>query len=516
MSLSTRPRQGGLVLENSASAAANSGPRLQRGRGNFAGSLAAFFAWAAILVALALKTVWTQLVFVFPSWNDVRLRPSFQMWNGSPVYPGLDEGPITTWMYGPANPLALLPATWSADYITCLRIAAAINTLLWLVPVILLICFWPRDPAAEKGPSRVLLAASCCLAMPPTLLAFITADATCSAFSLVSLLTLALHLRDRKPAGMLWLSALAVTTAAFAKPHGAVLAVAQVLFLAWSLGPRFAASHALRIALFILCWLLVCVSLSATPFSWWQHIVTIPAGLPWTPDLLAQAAREPVWMIFAILLPLVVSVLTLKKNTRGPRALVAFCFLLVLPFSLSAFFKYGGNTNSLHPALYLLALLPGLHFRNPAFAARAFLALACAAALALAHWTRGQLAQLPPLEILREARNLAGLAPSQLWLPWRPTAQFLASGQHTHDEDGLHVRFIVGLPPTEKRVREGLPPEWNAAAIERHSMRWGVVEALWHFESILSVGKWTMYVGPGPSVPAPQVSPRPASSDPAQ
>jgi hypothetical protein len=80
-------------------------------------------------LAFALKAWTCFCLFPFHDWNDVRLRPSFLISDGQPLYPGLDQGLITTWMYGPAHPLVFLPVTFFRDFQAAFQAAATLNQL---------------------------------------------------------------------------------------------------------------------------------------------------------------------------------------------------------------------------------------------------------------------------------------------------------------------------------------------------------------------------------------------------
>jgi hypothetical protein len=77
-----------------------------------------------------------------------------------------------------------------------------------------------------------------------------------------------------------------------------------------------------------------------------------------------------------------------------------------------------------------------------------------------------------------QAVHLAHIHRNAIWLPWRPLATFMATGNHYHDEDGLYVRQVTGLYPSESHARAKLPPRWSLTAIEVPGMIWYVAPAM--------------------------------------
>ncbi len=85
-------------------------------------------------------------------WSAARLAPTLGLVHGYPLYSAPDAGPINGWLYGPVAALAWLPAALADSPRPALAIAAAINLLLLLGPLLFL-CL--RGGAAPR-PARLL------------------------------------------------------------------------------------------------------------------------------------------------------------------------------------------------------------------------------------------------------------------------------------------------------------------------------------------------------------------------
>lgn len=459
-------------------------------------SIIGFFAASIVLSALGIKVWHAFCLFKNQAWNDVRLRPSFILADGLALYPGMENGPITTWMYGPAHPVIMLPVTWAHDYLTCLNIGAALNITLWIVPLLLSVYYWPSSVAIHSRSERALLALTACLLIPANYLIFTTADATCFAAASLSILCLGYALtREKHDTALFWLAALLVSTAAFAKPHGVFVALGHILHL-WSRAHRTVAlRQTWRMLLAFLLWSLVSLLVSAGPVAFWQHVFALPGMLPWAPHPLNQLATHPGWIVGAMLVPALLAVTLIWRKRLEIDALPALCFVLVMPFGVAAFLKFGGNTNSIHAALYLTPCLLSLFstrikvIGHKEYGVCAFAACAGLIALFIAP---------PPLKSPLEAaalesKLLAQNAPDEMWLPWRPLASYLASGKQCHDEDGLFIRNMIGRPPSPALLRSGQPKNWKITAMEHTSMRWWSVENGPPATVHSTYGRWDIY-----------------------
>jgi hypothetical protein len=144
---------------------------------------------AVLLGAVTLAIVfrlWTSFCF-FPlaEWNSVRLAPAFMLRFGPTPYPGLDNGPLTTWIYGPVPLLVNLPATLASDTISALSIAETINLLIAIIPVAATVFLLDFSAAKISRPDRLWALFLCLALWPNTSLQYIQADNTALAFGLL-------------------------------------------------------------------------------------------------------------------------------------------------------------------------------------------------------------------------------------------------------------------------------------------------------------------------------------------
>jgi hypothetical protein len=432
-----------------------------------------------VAVAFALKAWSCLCLFPVHAWNDVRLRPSFLISEGIPLYPGLKEGLITTWMYGPVAPLLFSPLSLSRDPDVIFVAAGMANILLLALPLAAACLFWkPEAPLAIRLQCTFITL----LLLPVDLLKFLTADNASLAFGLLSISCFTAGMRRQQGRGLLVCAAIAGVTSAFAKPHGVAVPAGELLWLAFNRRPKEAVLYAAAAVAGIVAWAVIGFSLSSSPRAFWQHVIVLPARLPWHPDVAAHAKALMLPLLVAVALPAFgVAALLYRGAARTPLGAALFIWLVALPISLAATFKYGGNVNSLHPVFYLIpfALLEWMAAREGTSRARTFVFSILMLGLSTLTFIKTYGRPMTPLlQPCYEARDFASRNPDSLWLPWRPLATFLATGQHHHDEDGLHVRQISGLYPSRAHAYEALPADWKHTAIEIPGMSWSLTEVM--------------------------------------
>jgi len=237
------------------------------------------------------------------------------LWHGPTPYLGLTDGPLTTWTYGPVPLLLNLPALLAENMTGALLIAGIINLLTAIVPAALAVVLKTFPSSSSTATTAQLLPAPtdrrwalllCLTLSPNSSLHYTQSDNAALAFGLLSCLLL-VRARDgdrlRRP-----LSALCAALAVCSKQTSLGLIPAQVLWLGFTAGPRFALRVALRDAL-------TCAaagfSLAALSIAWfgfdgqWLNLVGLPALFPYAADLL-ERARVP-WLALAgyVVLPAV-------------------------------------------------------------------------------------------------------------------------------------------------------------------------------------------------------------------
>lgn len=437
------------------------------------------------IFAFALKAWVCICLFPIHAWNDVRLRPSFLIADGLPLYPGLKEGLITTWMYGPVQPLLFYPVTFTHDIVQVFFYTAVLNVLLLATPLLLVCVFWnsnePDSPPCNI-PGRLLCGVAALLLLPVNYLKFVTADNPSLAFGLGSIALFSVGLR-RHSRLILWLAAFAAATAAFSKVHGLAVGAGEILWLIYNRRLKDAAGFLLQFVVCMIGWTLIGIALSNSPRAFWEHIFVVPSQLPWFPDIFQHAREFSPWLALAVLLPAgSITFLLWKGVARRPLGIPIFIWLMALPITLAATFKFGGSTNSLHPVFYLVPFILLEAYGHAADRCVGWrrsvmgLLVLIVSIQTIAEFKNKPLA--PVMKPCIEARDMAQTKGDTLWLPWRPLAAYLATGHHYHDEDGLHVRQISGLYPSRSHAYEAMPGHWTWTAVEVPGMTWEIASVM--------------------------------------
>jgi hypothetical protein len=462
--------------------------------------------WLILMAGAAvIFRLWTSLCFFpLPEWNSVRLAPSFMLHAGVTPYPGLDAGPLTTWIYGPVTLLINLPATIAGDGVSALLIAGVINLLIALVPLGLGVgALSTLGPGFDRT-DRALILLLCLALWPNTSLQYIQADNTAVAFGLLSNLFLA---GAQRSADSRWLAAaVCAGLAAWSKQTSLVLIIAQLIWLAWVAGPRAMIAYAGISAL-------VLATLGAIFAAWfgypelWLNLVTIPGRLPLCTDLTERTLT--LWKHLAgdVALPAVGVALFPRVVWKrdSPWLLPTLTWLCLLPLGLMSSYKIGGASNSLNGYLYLVvpagaALVSGLKRLRPS-SARAWTTAVVIGVSIQQLGTAPWLPLSPVTAHLHQAAELARRFPDQIYFPWHPLVTWFSDRRFHHTEDGLSTRTAAQLPPSPRAVPVDLPSRWSLSAVPgwRES---GYFRQLQPAAAQLSIfGKWTLFAWqPAPAI----------------
>lgn len=451
------------------------------------------------------------------TWNAIRLAPSFMLRFGPTPYPGLEGGPVTTWIYGPVPLLLNLPATLAAGTAPALLVAGALNLLLAVVPAALF-AWWLPGPRPTTAGHRMWTLLLILALWPNSGLRFIQADNAAVAFGLTAnLLLLRRHLRTEPgtgasgpdPAGFLDLPTLGAAgltaLAVWSKQVWIALVGAQLLWLAVAAGPRAAWRYGVACAVaggalgaVFLAW-----------FGWdglWLNLVRLPGRLPASPEPLARLAELAPHLTGFVVLPAVAVLVCHRRvfSRQSPWLLPILSWLALLPFGLAAVLKVGGNANSLSGVLCLLpalALVAATSWENrPGGVLRLAGVVIALNAAQLAFEPARPLR--PVTAQLGRADYLAREFPGQIYFPWNPLVTFFSDRRFYHAEDGLYVRAAAGLGGTPALIRRDLPPRWVVTAHPSSSGGWGIVERLQPANaSRQAFGEWTLDSWPEPAPP---------------
>lgn len=459
--------------------------------------------WMLVVsLSLAAWRLWTSLcMFVGQEWNDVRLRPAWLLADGLPLYPDLDTGPITTWIYGPVTPFLMLPATLASTIQSALLAAGAMNLLLLAGSLTFTSLLWPA-PLDGNWPWRIRVTALglTLLLLPVTFLVFLQADNSALACGLISLTSMA-RARKEPDVKWWWMAAVFAGAAVFSKWHGIAIVAGGLGWIGLSTGRHEFWRHAGRIILVCVGGVVVTLLVSSSLSAARDTMVILTTRLPLIkPEQFAVRLRELAPGLGVLLiLPGLVAMLVIRQKSwwRSTLGLPVIVWLASLPLGLAGTLSTGGHYNSLHGAFYLLPVAMIVLLAIPPDAYRQWSRAAGILALVVLLGLRvvnGFLQPFTPqLDLPTEAANLATNHGRRIWLPWRPLATRLAMGRHDHDEDGLYIRQVGGLQPSHQLVRAWLPPEWDSTFFQVGGMNWSVGIALeepgWNRQRI---GRWIL------------------------
>jgi hypothetical protein len=415
-------------------------------------------------------------------WSAARLAPTLGLVHGYPLYSAPDAGPINGWLYGPVAALAWLPAALADSPRPALAIAAAIN-LLFLLGPLLFLCL--RGGAAPR-PARLLAFAAVAGAF---LLAYPTwymASVLCSDAVAVGLgLGSCLLLLGRTAPGprTLVAAALLAVLAAWTKQIEAPLVLAQLGWLLYVDGARAAARYA---ALYAAAALVVS-GLFLAGFNAHNLVLnafTIPLAQHYAGGARAFRLEAADFLRYSLpfTLPCLLGLARGGTGGGGRRTDRAALLLLIaaaavlFPTGVLATIKVGGDRNSVHSLYYLgaaaaLALVAAWSAAKPAAPAwrGAILAAATVAVAVAVRQVRGypRLSMLPPRCASEDAWFYARRFPGRTYFPRDPLCTLMAEGRLYTLEYGVVDRGYAGLVPSARQVAEGLPAQLETVAYPR-------------------------------------------------
>ncbi len=436
-----------------------------------------FAAFAGALVYL-----WSMLcVFPAHSWNAVRLAPSFMLRFGPTPYPGVAEGPLTTWIYGPVPLFLQWPTTFAGDAVNALLAAAVINYAVLLLPLIVAIRIGSKTQMLALLIAIMLVPASCWQ--------FWQSDNAAIAFGLLANVGLLANTTRSTV-----LAALFTALAVWSKQTELPLVLAQASWLVWTRGRGPAGRYLALCAGFGLT-LGVCFALWFGPERFWFNLVTLPGLTPFAPLVNKLHDLGPEFLIYALLPLLLAWKFKAAIRTSPSLTLGAVSFLILLPFSIISFFKIGGSVNSLHPALYLL---PGAAVgmsewlaKKSTFASLATVGVVVVLCIFKAGPGLGILQ--PQTKALKQGAYLAESLHDSIYMPWNPLITYFTDHRFYHAEDGLGTRLAAGFVFTPASLRAHLPDKLSVVAYAREDPPGFITSMLPARARHDRFGEWDLY-----------------------
>jgi hypothetical protein len=411
-------------------------------------------------------------------WSACRLAPTIGLFHGYPLYSPAESGPVNGWLYGPVAAFAWSPAALADSPLPALTIAAVINLLFLLVP---LLSAGSRSWLNPDAPGLLgfIFGAAAMLQIYPTwyMASALNADAIAVGLGTVSCLVL---LRAKPGSSQsLWLAGVLGVLACWTKQSEAFLVIAQFAWM-WRVHGRTAAMR-LAVAYGVSMAIATALIFSFFPardviFNLW----TIPSAHALPGGWRAVLGEVMDFGRYTIMLWLPCALLLLNRTPRtgtnhenpptSGQSVLLFVIVAIgaLPLGIMAAIKIGGDRNSMHSVYYLAvaAILsisltwPALVARWRGVAATAVLVAVAWVALLAAKQVTGYpaLTALPPRCLSQEAWIYAGDHRGEAYFPWDPLATLMAEGRMYHFEYGVLDRIYAGHPPNPARMPRDLPP----------------------------------------------------------
>lgn len=445
-------------------------------------------------------------------WNVVRLAPTFMLSGGRTPYPGLADGALTTWIYGPLPLLTNLPARFAGDTAAALLIAAAINLAIAVLPLAIAIRILAREsPPAPAAHALWPLLLAVAL-WPNAHLQYFQADNAAMAATLLSMVCLQ---TGRGRAGLLTgLAAFFAAAATWCKQPYLLIIPAQLVWLAITADRAAVRRYTGQCAIMGLSM----AGLFVAWFGWdplWLNLVLVPGQLPWTPEPVARLLEMKWHLVGWLLLPLIGALVWRRPvwSAHSRWLLPALIWLALLPLGLSGALRVGGASNALAGGLVFLPALTlwgyqRLHVRRPAVAPLGAAGLiALIVGLQISHMPVAPLT--PRTQHLREATQIAESFPQQVYFPWHPLITWFSEGRFDHAEDGLYTRQVAGVElPRGEELDAFLPPHWHVTAIPGWRHQGVYTDFQPDGAQMGKYGNWSLYLwelAPPPPAPATSV-----------
>jgi hypothetical protein len=440
---------------------------------------------------------------MFPcfAWNELRLAPAFALRHGVNPYPLLGGGPLSTWIYGPVGIIVNLPATFATSPAGALHLASLITDLTIIAPLAV-IFFGSRELRARGAWAPWTALALGVLLLPVTGFFFQVPDQSAIALGLLSGWCLA---RQPNPSAPRLAAAAALCVLAiWSKQLAVLLMPAHVAFLLVSRNRAAALRYLGWFAIFGLLAAGFCVA----AFGWdnlWLNLVAIPGRLPWA-GIAARLAVRPWELVAQVLLP-PAGLVVLWRMGRWPDRtqesgrffrFTVLAYVAMLPLGLAAFFKIGGDTNTIHSWNYLLpgCLLAWLAADRMTSSAPSRLLAVSLVALALHGKDLVALPTRPLTRHLEVAAQLATVYPHAIWFPQNPVITFYADGRLWQSEDGVRTRNLAGYAPREADFRRYLPPNLQAIVYPANEDVSLAAALLSEFSQRTALSYWTLLTRP--------------------
>lgn len=388
--------------------------------------------------------------------NAVRLIPTFMWIHGGNPYPGPNEAPVTTWIYGPVTLLFFAPAVLASNAFGALLTAFFANLAIAVAPIVAAIRSLGKDDRRLTQTWAFLIAF---VLWPANNLVHEQADNVAVLFGVFSMCILSGRtLPDRRG---LWLLAFAGVLALWSKSTELGPVMGQIILIGLRGGLPAALRQVMRLAVAGgACGIAFIVAFGAEGLLY--NVFVIPSRIPWA-DLGAKAV-SPVYLPYVlgyVVLPLCIVLARWRRFllTPGPAQAACCFFLLSLPFNIAGFATVGGHINSLHGWVYMIPWLALAAARWRFWLSPALITVALA--VQYLPFSGKSFSMSATQNSLSQAERLAKACPCQIYFPWNPLITFYSEKKFYHADDGLLTRALTGEVLGDRTLYGGLPASFN-------------------------------------------------------
>ncbi len=414
------------------------------------------------------------------SYNGARLMPSFAVAHGVNYYvvfpPG---GPLYSSLYGPITAIVYLPATLFPSPNSAV-LAASFITILLCFSAAAALHFLPlRTPPNSTDVLAFLALAFLMCYLEPLKYSCFNIHSDGPGLALGAFACAALY-PGRRSKSALPIAALCSVLAVFCKQPYIGIPIALAIYIWVSAGRATALRYLLWTSLAAAVCAAVAISFAGLQ-PLYHCLLWLPSRHPWnSPSHLTsavQAFRAFIRLSLPVLLLLTASAILLYSARLPIHALaqyraapLLFAGIVLLPFSIAARAKAGGDTNSLSFALFFLTagltvmLADIARFRENDLPRRLAIATLAAIVLPLAI-SEAPLALDAPASVSRLAEAPQQVAftylqhhPGAAYFPWFPQSHYYAEHQFRHYAYGLIDRSLAHDLPSDSEFRKYIPP----------------------------------------------------------
>lgn len=418
-------------------------------------------------------------------YNGARLMPSFALRSGLNYYVlPASGGPLYSSLYGPLGAVVYLPATLFSSPNAAVLAASALTILLcFAAAAFVQFGGLTGRPAAIDWLAALALGFLMTYLEPLKYSCFnvhvdgpgLALGAFAGGFLFPNRLT---HRRWAMPA-----SAFCAILAVFSKQVFIGVPLGLILYLWTTWGWRRVRGYLGWLALFgVLGGGLA--AFAAGPENLYHCLIWVPAHHPWYPPSKMVSAIQAMRGFLRLAMPVPVILLaclfywwTARRQAGGWEALrtcraapLILCGLVLLPFSIAARAKSGGDVNSLSFSLFFLAagmsVLLADAARSDISSVRQIAAASLGAIAVALAISEAPLALDLPASFRRLSQAPQQVAwqylqrhPGEAYFPWFPQSHYYAEHRFRHYAFGIIDRLLAGEPFSEAQFRAYVPSE---------------------------------------------------------